>query len=132
MKMQWTYYWTCFKWWLFMNITIHELFMKKYIHEHSSTFFSWIKIHDFKMHSIFMNISRTFHECNSWIIQGKIMNDAWSSRRGDVNMQYNCVVMQHKLSTCKIIFYMLLHLDRNKPRVNITISPVNLDIYGNV
>ena len=29
-----------------------------------------------------MNISRTFHECNSWIIQGKIMNYSWSSRRG--------------------------------------------------
>ena len=42
--------------------------MKKYIHENSSTFFLWIKIHDFKMsNNKFIASSWTFHECNSWI-----------------------------------------------------------------
>ena len=31
-----------------------------------------------------MNISGTFHEYNSWIIQGKIMNYSWSSRMGSI------------------------------------------------
>ena len=63
-----------------MNITIHELFMKKYIHENSSTFFLWIKIHDFKMSNNkfiasswtfqehFMNIIHELFKEKSWII----------------------------------------------------------------
>lgn len=89
MKIPWTYYWTFINWWIFMNITVHELFMKKFVHEYSSTFsheqkFMTLKcpiISSWDPHELFMNISwivfmnysRENHELFMIISQGVVL-----------------------------------------------------------
>lgn len=76
MKIRWTYYWTFIKWWSFMNITVHELFMKKYVHEYSSTFFHEQKFMTLKCpiisswdpHEHFMNKIHESFKGKSWIV----------------------------------------------------------------